>query len=253
VTDARSLAARLLEARRLRTPIPKLSDGDPDLDLETGYAVQRLLREQHGRAVGWKLAMTSRAKQREAHIESPVRGFLAAEHVLEAGELLVTSELINPRCEPEIVVMVGRDLGAADTSMADVMAAISGVAAGIEVVDSRFIDSRFTIADLVADNASACRYIAGKPVPLDGMDLGLVGVVLTVNGEAIDTAAGVAALGNPAAAVAWLARSLAASGELLRKGDVVLTGGLTASVPVSPGDVVVATVDRVGSVELRCR
>jgi 2-keto-4-pentenoate hydratase len=32
----------------------------------------------------------------------------------------------------------------------------------------------------------------------------------------------------------------------------VLSGGLTAAVPVRAGDVVVATIDRLGSVELAC-
>jgi 2-keto-4-pentenoate hydratase len=53
--------------------------------------------------------------------------------------------------------------------------------------------------------------------------------------------------------VAWLARSLAAAGEGLRAGQVVLSGGLTAAVPVRPGDVVVASIDRLGTVELACR
>jgi 2-keto-4-pentenoate hydratase len=69
----------------------------------------------------------------------------------------------------------------------------------------------------------------------------------------VATASGAASLGHPAAAVAWLARALAADGEGLHAGDVVLSGGLTAAVPVSPGDVVVATIDRLGSLELACR
>jgi 2-oxo-3-hexenedioate decarboxylase len=39
----------------------------------------------------------------------------------------------------------------------------------------------------------------------------------------------------------------------LRAGEVVPFGGLTAAVPVDPGDVVVASVDRLGSIELACR
>jgi 2-keto-4-pentenoate hydratase len=107
--------------------------------------------------------------------------------------------------------------------------------------------------DVVADNASAGRYVVGAPVPLDGIDLRLVGVVLEHNGDVIATASGAASLGHPAAAVAWLVRSLASSDEGLRAGDVILSGGLTAAVPVTAGDVVVVTIDRLGSVELACR
>ena len=34
---------------------------------------------------------------------------------------------------------------------------------------------------------------------------------------------------------------------------MILSGGLTAAVPVAPGDVVVATADRLGTLELACR
>jgi 2-keto-4-pentenoate hydratase len=106
--------------------------------------------------------------------------------------------------------------------------------------------------DVVADNTSAGRYVVGSAVPVAGLDLRLLGVVLEHNGEVVATASGAAALGHPAAAVAWLVRNLALENEGLRAGDIVLSGGLTAAVPVKAGDVVTATADRLGSVELGC-
>jgi 2-keto-4-pentenoate hydratase len=251
--DARALADRLTAARTTRTAIPQLSDDVPGLDLDTGYAVQRLLRDGRGPLVGWKLGVTSRAKQQQVGVDSPIYGFLAADHVLDLGEPLDTAQHISPRCEPEIVFVMARDLTGAHVSATEVLAATAGVAVGIEVLDSRYTDYRFTMPDVVADNASAGRYVVGAPVPAQGIDLRLVGVVLEHNGEVVATASGAASLGHPAAALAWLVRSLASSGEGLRAGEVILSGGLTAAVPVSPGDVVVATVDRIGSVELACR
>jgi 2-keto-4-pentenoate hydratase len=251
--DARALADRLTAARTTRTAIPQLSDDVPGLDLDTGYAVQRLLRDGRGPLVGWKLGVTSRAKQQQVGVDSPIYGFLAADHVLDLGEPLDTAQHISPRCEPEIVFVMARDLTGAHVSATEVLATTAGVAVGIEVLDSRYSDYRFTMPDVVADNASAGRYVVGAPVPAQGIDLRLVGVVLEHNGEVVATASGAASLGHPAAAVAWLVRSLASSGEGLRAGEVILSGGLTAAVPVSPGDVVVATVDRIGSVELACR
>jgi 2-keto-4-pentenoate hydratase len=106
--------------------------------------------------------------------------------------------------------------------------------------------------DVIADNTSAGCYVVGAPIPPDGIDLRLVGVVLEHNGEVTATAAGAASLGHPAAAVAWLTRSLAASGEGLRAGQIVFSGGLTAAVRLRAGDVVVAAIDRLGTVELPC-
>src|SRR6188472_4209060 len=123
MADAAELAERLNKARTSITAIPQLSDDVPDLDLETGYAVQRLLRDGRGPLVGWKLGVTSRAKQQQVGVDSPIYGFLAADHVLDLGEPLDTAQHISPRCEPEIVVVMARDLTGAHVSATEVLAA----------------------------------------------------------------------------------------------------------------------------------
>ena len=57
----------------------------------------------------------------------------------------------------------------------------------------------------------------------------LVGVVLEKNGRVVATASGAASLGHPAAAVAWMIRTMAADGEGVSAGDVVRSGGLTVA------------------------
>lgn len=252
-TIVAELAARLTKAVADRTAIEQLSAEHPELDLATAYRVQRELRSAAGPLVGWKLGVTSLAKQAQVGVDSPIYGFLAEAHAMSPGEPLETASLIQPRCEPEIVFVLGRDLAGPHVSGADVLAATSGVAVGIEVLDSRFTDYRFTMADVVADNTSAARFVVGAPVGPEGIDLDLVGVTMEKNGEVVGTATGAASLGHPAEAVAWLARQLSAEGEGLRAGEIVLSGGLTAAVPVGPGDEVVATVERVGSLRLHCR
>ncbi|MGO9082480.1 MAG: 2-keto-4-pentenoate hydratase [Streptosporangiaceae bacterium] len=247
------IAARLTKARAGRAAIESFSAQMPDFSLTEAYAVQQLLRVEAGPLAGWKLGVTSRAKQAQVGVHEPVRGFLPAALALDLGEPLRTAEHIQPRAEPEIVFIMAADLAGPAVTAAQVLAATGAVAAGIEVLDSRYRDYKFTMPDVVADNTSAGRYLVGPPVPAAGLDLRLAGVVLEHRGEVVATAAGAAALGHPAAAVAWLVRSLAAEDLGLRVGDVVLSGGLTAAVPVRPGDVVTVTVDRLGSIELTCQ
>ncbi|MEJ2867277.1 fumarylacetoacetate hydrolase family protein [Actinomycetospora sp. OC33-EN08] len=246
------LAARLATARADRRAIPRLTDEFPGLDIATGYRVQRESRAGAGPLAGWKLGLTSRAKQSQVGVTAPICGFLPAAGALDPGAPLDTAAHIQPRCEPEIVFVLGRDLRGPHVTTDDVLAACSGVAVGIEVLDSRFLDYDFDTADVVADNTSASRFVVGTPVSPAGIDLRLVGVVWEHDGEVVATAAGAASLGHPAAAVAWLVRTLAVEGEGLTAGQVVFSGGLTAATPVGPGDVVRATIDRLGSVELRC-
>lgn len=252
MADVQELADRLTKAVAERTAIAPLSDDVSGLDLETGYAVQHVLRERSGAQVGWKLGVTSRAKQAQVGVSDPVCGFLPGTGALDLGEPLRTGELIQPRAEPEIVFVLGRDLEGGHVTASEVLAATAGLAVGIEILDSRFVDYRFTMADVVADNTSAARFVVGTPVPPAGIDVRLVGVLLEKNGELVATASGAASLGHPAAAVAWLVRRLAASGEGLRAGQVVLSGGLTAATPLVPGDVVAVSIDRLGTVELAC-
>ena len=209
--DAEALAAILATARRERRAIPQLSDAHPGFDQAAGYAVQRVAREAAGPLLGWKLGVTSRAKQVQVNVDSPIYGFLAGEHPVDLGEPLRVDQYIQPRGEPEIVLFMGRDLQGPNVTAADVLNATSGVAVGIEILDSRYENYRFTIPDVVADNASAARYVVGTPVPVAGIDLRLVGVVLEHNGEVVATASGAASLGHPAAATAWLVRALAAT------------------------------------------
>ena len=233
-------AAALQKAVADRTAIDALDVPD----LPTAYGVQRVLRDAAGPLAGWKLGVTSRAKQAQVGVSSPVFGFLAGANALDPGEPLDTSALIQPRCEPEIVFVLGRDLAGPHVTATDVLAATSGVAVGIEVLDSRYRDYKFSMADVVADNTSAGRFVVGTPVPAAGIDLRLVGVVLEKNGQVVATATGAASLGHPASAVAWMVREMAADGDGLLAGQVVLSGGLTAACPVAPGDVVVASIDR---------
>jgi 2-keto-4-pentenoate hydratase len=92
---------------------------------------------------------------------------------------------------------------------------------------------------------------AGSSVPITDFDPRLTGMVMTRNGELVDTAAGAAALGDPVAVVAWLANTLGEHGVALEPDHVVMTGALHAAVPLSPGDEFTAEFDRLGSVTIR--
>jgi 2-keto-4-pentenoate hydratase len=124
----------------------------------------------------------------------------------------------------------------------------------IDVLDSRYAGYSFTLPDVIADNSSSAGFITGSSiVDPAGIDLRLLGVVLELNGVVVATAAGAAVLGHPASSVAWLVRALARRGEGVSAGMTVLSGACTAAFAVSPGDSVVARIDRLGTVEVACR
>ncbi|GIW20728.1 MAG: hypothetical protein KatS3mg065_1024 [Chloroflexota bacterium] len=132
-----------------------------------------------------------------------------------------------------------------------VLAATAAVCLCLEIVDSRYEGFRFRAADNIADNSSAARLVlGGRLVDPRAVDLAEIGVVFSADGALVATAAGAAVEGHPAAAVAWLVRHLARTGEELRAGDIVISGGLTAPVDLRPGTVVHVEAGRLG--ELAC-
>ena len=253
--DPVALAERLAGMRQARAAGTGLSVDHPELDAGAAYAVQeagvRLLVADGERPIGFKLGLTSRAKQAQMGVAEPLYGELTDAMLLDVGEPLVAADHIQPRVEPEIAFLVGTDLAGERVGAAQVLAATAAVAPAIEVIDSRYAGYSFTLPDVIADNASAARLVlGGVRRTVDGIDLRLVGCVLERNGRVVSTAAGAASLGHPAAAVAWLVRALARRGRGLAAGDVVLSGALTEALPVAPGDVVVARLGRLGTVEL---
>src|SRR4029077_2729927 len=102
-------------------------------DLAAAYDVQRVLRREAGPLAGWKLGVTSRAKQAQVGVHEPVRGHLAAADALDLGSPLVVAEHIQPRCEPEIDIVMAAESAVLAVPSSAVLAATAAVAVGIEV------------------------------------------------------------------------------------------------------------------------
>jgi 2-oxo-3-hexenedioate decarboxylase len=242
---------RLAEAQRRQGPVTPLTETQPDLSVAAAYDIQRQLVDARLQAgdhlIGAKLGLTSAAKQQEMGVAEPIYGRLTAGM---RGEPDVT-QLIHPRAEPEIAIVLDHELKA-PASRADVLAATRAVAPAIEIIDSRYDDFRFGLADVIADNASAARFVLGEERSLSELpELPLIGCVLNVSDAVHATAAGAVTMDDPALAVVWLLEQLARHGEALEPGSIVLSGGLTAAAPLAPRVVVRAEFDVLGAVEVR--
>ncbi len=255
MSNVQAMTDALIMARREKTPIAPFTRMNPFLNVETAYQVQSLVvahRLEAGESIiGAKLGLTSRVKRNALGIHAPVYGRLTSGMVVAPGEPLSLGELIHPRAEPEIAFLVGARIQG-PTTVVRVLAATEAVFPAIEIVDSRYSQA-FRLPDSVADNAGAARVVLGARArrPAELADLSVLGCVFRCRG-AIDTAAGGAVMGHPAAALVWLAEALAARDEYIEAGSIVLSGGLTASVALQPRGVVTAEFDGLGSIGLHC-
>jgi len=244
-----ALAQTLFAAQRERRLLDPPSDREP-LGDDVAYRVQEILlglhREAGAELSGYKVGFTSLAKQKQMGIDDPIFGFLTAAMELPVGSLPLAGT-VQPRLEPEIAFRLGADLGGPDVGRADVIAASSEVIAALELLDSRYRDFRFNLADVVADNTSAAGYLlAASGLPADSVDLLAEAVEFSVGGGEPQRATGEAVQGDPAEAVAWLARRVP-----LRAGQLILSGGMTVATPVAAGDRVRATFSNLGEIDVR--
>ncbi len=237
------LAQRLISAKRERRTVGKLTEREPTLTPDQAYQIQNLLLDaalgSGERLSGYKMGLTSRAKQKDVGVNQSIRGFLLKSFELSLGMPLDLSTRIHPRVEPEIAVVMGRPLKGKEVTLQDVVGAAQGIFPAFEVIDSRFDGFSFSLPDVIADNCSGSGYAIGtedfKPRLTD---LPLLGVLVKKNGVLEHCGIPAAVLGHPLISVVELVHALAETGRGLEAGQVILTGGITASVTVKNGDVV---------------
>ncbi|WP_406070612.1 2-keto-4-pentenoate hydratase [Micromonospora sp. NBC_01638] len=230
------LAKRLDEAALSRTAVAQFG-ADAGLDVPNAYAVQAALvarRRARGETVtGIKLGLTSRAKMVQMGVDEVIWGWLTDAMCVPDGGTVRLSEHIHPKVEPEVAFLVEGG-------------AIAAVAPAIELIDSRYVDFRFTLPEVIADNTSASGFVVGpwRRVP-DGIDN--LGVLLEIDGRVAQVGSTAAILGDPRRA---LPQAVRLAGEL-RDGWVLLAGAAAAAVPLTPGAHVRVTVEQLGTASLR--
>jgi len=246
-----TVAAQLRQAYTTGA-VPPLRDALAPTDGESAYAVQHINTQvwqgEGRRIVGRKVGLTAKAVQAQLGVDQPDFGVLFDDMQIPDDGVLDIAKCIQPRAEAEVAFILAKDLNDPNATAQTVAEAIAYAVAAIEIVDSRIADWKITFADTVADNGSSAFFVLGEEKrPLAGLDLYTCGMALEINGAVVSLGAGAACLGHPLNAAAWLARTLAAAGEGLKAGDVVLSGALGPMVGLKAGDEVRAVIGGLGA------
>lgn len=245
----------LYVAQAGRSPISPLTGRFVGLDVAGAYAIQRVnlsrrLCDGHS-LVGHKIGLTSEPMQTLLGVDEPDFGYILDDMVLADGAAVAANRFCAPRVEPEVAFLLRKPLHGPEVAVDDVYAATEAVAPALEIVDSRIADWKLTLPDTVADNASSGAVALGDWVPYgDNIDLLNARASLWLNGTKIDSGMGSAVMGDPAAAVAWLANALAAFGTEILAGQFVMSGSFTSAPFVHPGDDASTTIGGLGTVSL---
>src|SRR5690606_11561820 len=165
------IAKELFDAEKNKTAVDKFVDKYPELDEALAYEVQDRLVEmkkdaENTKHVGWKLGLTSKAKQQMMGVHEPSYGVLLKNMYLIEGGKHDLAPYIHPKLEPELAFVLKKPLKGSPT-LEEVIDAIDFMLPAFEIIDSRFERFKFTLLDAIADNSSSSRYILGnRPIKL---------------------------------------------------------------------------------------
>ncbi|WP_298820215.1 2-keto-4-pentenoate hydratase [uncultured Chloroflexus sp.] len=212
IGDARAMR-RMIVGNRL----------DWGVDLNGAYRIQQA-RFANEICIGYKLGLISPAKQQQMGLEQPIYGRITPSMI--GDQVVQLGNFVQPRLEPELVVVLRRSIPATAEPGA-VACAIGGFFIGVDILDSVWRDYRFSAVEVIADNASSGGFLLGarlhERVP-DGE------LRLYLNGE-LRTAGSIAALGHLEQQLCWLARNV----DGLAAGQIIFLGSPAQAVPATTG------------------
>lgn len=256
---AEAAAARLDEAERSRVQIRMMSLDHPGLTMPDAYAIQRAWKRRKlargRRIIGHKIGLTSKAMQLAVGIDQPDSGFLLDDMLFADGGVVPADRFIALRVEAELAFVLKRDLAGPGRTVFDVLNATDYVVPALEILDTRVhrkdpeTGAARSVLDTISDNASNAGIVpGGRPIRPDTRDLRWIGTICAKNGAVEETGLAAGVLNHPATAVAWLANRLAAQGERLEAGQIVLSGSFIRPIEVGKGDTIVADYGPLGTV-----
>jgi 2-oxo-3-hexenedioate decarboxylase len=247
LTDA--LVGSLLEAHDRNQLIPTISSRDSSLDSAAAYRVSAEIfkrrRARGERTVGRKIGFTNRLIWDEYRVSSPMWGHVYDHTVTRLSDpaaRLAIGHLAQPRIEPEIVLHFGSAPGGTNDEI-ELLSTIDWIAHGFEIVQTHFLDWKFTLADTIADFGLHGALVVGPPRPVSELDdvvgrLRAFTIALAKDGIVQAHGAGANVLDSPLMAALHLVRVLRGQPlfEPIRAGEIVTTGTLTLALPIRAGE-----------------
>ena len=186
--------------------------------------------------VGWKVGFGAPAALELMQIPAPLLGFLTDATVFDSGVGVDTAGWKRGIVEFEVAVYLGNDLGPGATT-AEACAAVSAVGSAIELANIDLPLQASSVEAIVAGDIFHKSVIFGEPTrDRAGLDItGLAARIIIDGREAASTTDLEAITGAYPWIITTVANTLAANGERLRAGDVIITGSVVPPIPITEG------------------
>lgn len=240
--------ARILDEAAQRAQAVAQFDPEGAMPLAEAYEVQRAsirCRLERGeKRVGIKMGFTSRAKMLQMGLSDVIWGRLTSGMLIEEGSTVDFSRYIHPRVEPELAFVLREPL-CGQVTPARALAAVEAIAPALEIIDSRYQDFKFSLPEVIADNASSSGFVIG-PWQDPHQDFSNLGLTLSIDGRTVQVGSTAALLGHPLRSLVAAARLAELADEPLQAGWIVMAGGATPAEWIRPGQYVSVEMERLG-------
>jgi 2-keto-4-pentenoate hydratase len=176
--------------------------------------------------LGWKVGMGAPASMQTLGLAAPLVGYLMYKALLPSGASASFTGWKRPVAEPEICVRMEKDLGR-DATPEATLAAIKEILPAIELADLEPVPATDNLDLVLARDIFQRHVILSDKTRAGGSVAGLTSRLIRRGVEANNTNDPEALTGKLIDIVAHVANTLAALGEKLKAGDIIITGSIT--------------------------
>ena len=200
--------------------------------------------------LGWKVGLGAPATMQKLGLAGPLVGFLMQRALLLSGGTASLKGWLRPVAEPEICVRMARDLpGGASPEAA--LAAVKEILPAIELADLDPVPTVDNLDAVLAGDIFQRHVLLCGNTRAGGGVAGLTSRLIRRGAEAARTGDPEALTGKLTDIVAHVANTLAAFGEKLSAGDVIITGSITPPLILEPDETELThALDPIGEVSV---
>jgi len=184
---------------------------------------------------GWKIGLGAPPAMEKLQIAAPQVAYLTQDALLSSGAAVNVKDWTQPVAEPEIAVQMGSDL-APGSDAATARAAIAALMPAIELIDLDKTPTAENLDTVLAGNMFQRHVILGEGRRSGGETADLSAHVFRRGTLAVEAPDPEALTGKVPNLLVHLANTLAAFGEGLKAGDIVICGSTVPMPLIEPDE-----------------
>lgn len=255
MTKAETIASHLAADWETRGPYASLTGDLKPADIAEAYDVQSVLQahftKTRGPIVGRKIALASKAMQQMVGIDQPVAGAIFAKDLHDSPASVPRTQFRRLGLEYELAFRMGQDVGPGEHFADSVRGLVDQVRPAFELIEDKDADyADICPLTLIADNAWCGGVVLGEPLA-GWQDMNLADTASLLEQEGHPPENGNTGAADPWMSLAWVLNHFGGRGEVIQKGEWIITGSILKTRFPAPGDRLTYSVAGKASVEIK--